>query len=62
MWLPTIPAPSCSGGGSLFEYTYQEQQVNAFTFLGFNESESHAFYERKADGRQEGSPRPLAQP
>lgn len=49
-----------AGGCSLFEYTYQEQQVSAFTFLGFNESESYAFYERKADGRQEGSPRPLA--
>ena len=25
----------------------------AFTFLGFDESENYAFYERRADGRQE---------
>jgi hypothetical protein len=37
----------------MFEYTYQEHEVSAFTFLGFDESESYAFYERKADGRQE---------
>ena len=37
----------------MFEYTYQEHAVSAFTFLGFDEGESYAFYERKADGRQE---------